>query len=290
MNGLVAVQERDLITFEHNKVELIKQTVAKGATDQQLALFLHQAQRTGLDPLARQIHCVLRYNSKTGQKDMSIQTAIDGYRLIADRTGQYAGSDDYLFDDGLTQYQHLCTGERYPVTATVTVYKIVGGQRVPFTATVAWDAYFPGDKQGFMWRKMPYLMLGKCAEGLALRKAFPAELSGVYVREEMQQAGFVESEPIDVEPEPVHEPGPDNTDGLTVEDNDIDPGIPDHEYQVGDNVVVMGRDDEKPGTITGLTYGKDEQPLYMVKVGQRVLRLSDSRFRVVDTLFGDEEE
>lgn len=210
-NGLTVIQEsRDLITFDREKIDLIKQTVAEGTTDQQLALFLHQAQRTGLDPLSKQIHCVLRWDNKSGTKKMSIQTAIDGYRLIADRTGKYAGSDDYLFNEDLTQYQHLVTGEGQPVTATVTVYKLVGGHRVPFTATAQWDAYFPGDKQGFMWRKMPYLMLGKCAEALALRKAFPAELSGMYVREEMEQDVFVdetheetvEGEVVDDQPPP----------------------------------------------------------------------------------------
>jgi phage recombination protein Bet len=175
--------------FDLEKIDLIKRTVAKGVTDDELSLFLHQAQRAGLDPLAKQIHAVTRWDTKAQRQVMSIQVAIDGYRLIADRTGLYAGSDDYLFNEGLTQYQHLQTGEP-PVTATVTVYKIVAGHRVPFTATAAWDAYYPGPKQGFMWGKMPHLMLGKCAEALALRKAFPAELSGMYVREEMEQAGF----------------------------------------------------------------------------------------------------
>jgi hypothetical protein len=76
----------------------------------------------------------------------------------------------------------------------VTVYKMIAGQRCPFTATARWDQYYPGDSQGFMWRKMPHLMLGKCAEGLALRKAFPAELAGAYVKEEMDQA---HAEPAD---------------------------------------------------------------------------------------------
>jgi hypothetical protein len=138
----------------------------------------------------------MRYNKKEQRNVMSIQTGIDGYRLIADRTGQYAGSDDYTFDFNQTQYEHMMGGKKEPTTATVTVHKIVQGHRVPFTATAAWNAYYPGDKMGFMWKKMPHLMLGKCAEALALRKAFPAELSGVYTREEMEQAG---GEIIDVE-------------------------------------------------------------------------------------------
>jgi hypothetical protein len=75
-----------------------------------------------------------------------------------------------------------------PAKATVTVYKAVAGQRCPFTATARWDEYYPGGKKGSQWHKMPYLMLGKCAEALALRKAFPKLLSGMYVAEEMDQA------------------------------------------------------------------------------------------------------
>jgi len=161
-----------------SKVELIKRTIAKGCTNDELDLFLYQARRTGLDPLAKQIHAIKRWNNKENREVMSIQTGIDGFRLIADRTGKYAGSDDPVVDQ-----------EPQPNKATVTVYKMVEGQRCAFTATARWDEYFPGEKQGFMWKKMPCVMLGKCAEALALRKAFPAELSGLYTFDEMAQAG-----------------------------------------------------------------------------------------------------
>lgn len=175
------------VSWTNEQVELIKRTIAVGATNDELQLFLYQAKRTGLDPLSRQIHFVKR-KSSDGEGKGTIQTAIDGYRLVADRTGKYAGSDDYLFDEGINQFQHINSGRKAPITATVTVWKIVQGERCPFTATARWDEYFPGEKQGFMWKKMPYLMIGKCAESLALRKAFPAELSGLYTNEEMMQA------------------------------------------------------------------------------------------------------
>lgn len=157
--------------YDRDKIELIKRTIAVGASDDELQLFLYTCKRTGLDPLARQIYAIKRSGK------MTIQTGIDGYRVIADRTGKLAGITDYTFDseDG-----------KQPKTATVTVRKLIeAGTIAEFTATARWTEYCAG---GPMWAKMPYLMLGKCAEALALRKAFPADLSGVYTSEEMDQA------------------------------------------------------------------------------------------------------
>lgn len=155
-----------------SKLDLIKATVAKDHTDAELDMFLYQARKAGLDPLARQIYSIKRAGRAV------IQTGIDGYRLLAARTGQYAGNDDAVFVDG----------ERFPAAASVTVWRLVGGVRCPFSATARWEEYYPGEQVGQMWRKMPHTMLAKCAEGLALRKAFPAELSGVYTDAEMDQA------------------------------------------------------------------------------------------------------
>jgi phage recombination protein Bet len=161
-----------------SKIDLVRRTVASGATPDELELFFHQARRAGLDPLAKQIYFVKRQGKGV------VQVGIDGLRLIAERTGAYAGNDDPEF---------TAPNERgYPSSARVVVYKMVAGQRCPFSATARWDEYFPGDAQGFQWKRMPHAMLGKCAEALALRKAFPADMSGLYVHEEMEQAGVSE--------------------------------------------------------------------------------------------------
>jgi phage recombination protein Bet len=173
------VSER--LTFSNEQVGLIKRTLCAGATNDEMEMFLGQCQRTGLDPFAKQIYLVKRQNK------MCIQTGIDGFRLIAERSGQYAGNDDPVFDD-----------EDSPKKATVTVHKIINGIRCPFTASARWSQYYPGDAQGFMWKKMPHVMLGKCAEALALRKAFPQELSGLYTTEEMSQADEVPQQRINV--------------------------------------------------------------------------------------------
>lgn len=156
----------------------------KNRPDEDLFYFLYVAKRTGLDPLVRQIYAVYRWDTRLGREKMTIQTGIDGMRLVAQRQGDYAGQDDakYLPEDEST---------KYPVKATVTVYKFMQGTRVPFTATARWGEYVQLDKQGKpmgLWDKMPYLMLAKCAEALALRKAFPNELSGIYSEEEMAQS------------------------------------------------------------------------------------------------------
>ena len=100
--------------------------------------------------------------------------------MVADRKG-LAGIDDPVYDPSDESTPQ-------PRKATVTVYRVIGSQRCPFTASARWSEYAPDGKEGFMWKKMPYFMLGKCAEALALRKAFPADLSGIYADEEMDQA------------------------------------------------------------------------------------------------------
>jgi phage recombination protein Bet len=178
-----------------SKIDLIRRTVAAGATADELELFFHQARKAGLDPLAREIYFVKRQGKGT------IQVGIDGLRKIAHRTGACAGIEDATFTE---------PNERgYPASARVVVYRMVEGQRCPFSATARWDEYFPGDAQGFQWKRMPHTMLGKCAEGLALRKGFPQEMSGLHTHEEMDQADKGEEPPQAGNPAPVRPTSPD---------------------------------------------------------------------------------
>jgi len=161
----------------------LAEVVAKGCTQDELAFFLQVAKLKRLDPFTGQIHVVKRWDSMAGKEKIVIQTGIDGYRTIASRTGDLAGSDDPEYDTDT---------EEHPNWAKVTVYRYGrGDEKVPYKATARWGEYVQRKKDGEpnrMWKTMPYLMLGKVAEALALRKAFPDELSGMYTNEEMEQA------------------------------------------------------------------------------------------------------
>ena len=165
-----------LATYTNEQVAVIKQHVAQGATNDELVYFLQVCKAQNLDPFSKQIYFVKRGSQ------MNIQTGIDGYRAIAEQSGKLAGIDDPIFDT---------EDAKHPGKATVTVYKFTKGQKVAFTASARWLEYYPGDKMGFMWNKMPYLMLGKVAEALALRKAFPKNLGNIYTEEELQSANHV---------------------------------------------------------------------------------------------------
>lgn len=183
----LAVQptEAPIVQFDDSSIDLIKRTICKGATQDELQLFLMQCKRTGLDPFAKQIHAVKRWDGKQQREVMSIQVGIDGLRLVAERTGKYAGNDEYQYE----------TENNLPTKATATVWKIVGGQRVPFTRSVRYSEFVQTDKAGnpnHFWKKMPFVMLGKVAEAHALRCAFPQELSGLYTPDEMGDVELAE--------------------------------------------------------------------------------------------------
>lgn len=165
---------------------LITRTVAKGASMDELSLFMYTANKLKLDPLAKQVYCVFRGSGN--KRAMTIQVGIDGLRAVAERTKQYAGMEDCIFDEGIT---HEKGEPQNPSKAKITVYRITNGMKVGFSATARWKEHKPSPPNDFMWKKMPYGQLEKCAEAKALRKAFPQDLSGLYIEEEMGRAGDV---------------------------------------------------------------------------------------------------
>ena len=172
MSEALVVRDERAVTVTPDQVDLIKKTLAPEATDAELKLFIYDNTRRGINPLDKMIHFTKRKGKYTPL------VGIDFMRTRAAESGDYAGSDDAVFEGG----------ER-PDSARVTVWRFVQGQRCGFTATARWSEYYPGDGDaGFLWRKMPHTMLAKCAEALALRKGFPQQISGLYTAEEMAQA------------------------------------------------------------------------------------------------------
>lgn len=183
------LQKNNQVNFSDDQVALIKKQIAPRATDDELKLFLYQAKRTGLDPLARQIYCIHRkakdMNGNWSDR-MTVQTSIDGFRVIAERSGDYAGQGEPEF------VEH----EGKIICCKVPVFKFRGEQRYQASVGVAyWDEYVPKEGHDTMWRKMPHTMISKVAEALGLRKAYPQDLSGLYTNDEMQQTDAKEMAP-----------------------------------------------------------------------------------------------
>ena len=166
----------NLTLWTPEQTQLISTIIAPGCSNDELRLFAYACQRTGLDPFSRQIYAI-----KRGGK-LTIQVSIDGLRSIAERTGQLDGSQSYWCgSDGV--WVDVWLDSKPPAAAKTVIHR--KGCAHPFSATARFADFNAG--QG-LWSKMPAAMIAKCSEALALRKAFPADLSGVYSTDEMDQA------------------------------------------------------------------------------------------------------
>jgi len=163
--------------YDHQTLEFIRSEIANGAPDLQLEYFIRFCAAKQLDPTAREVYFIPR--SDQGTRKWTVQTGIDGYRSLAERTGDYDGQDDPTFE-------YDAGGAL--ISATVRVYR--KGMSRGVSGTARWTEYaqFKDHQPTTMWKKMPHNQLAKCAEALALRKAFPRRLGAIYTTEEMAQA------------------------------------------------------------------------------------------------------
>jgi len=190
----------EIIEFGKRQLDLIKRTICRGASDDELELFIAHCRRTGLDPFTRQIYSIQRrqrVQDEQGNWRWETQhvpmVSIDGQRLVAERTGKYAGQLGPYWLGEQVEWVDAWIINTPPMAAKVGVLR--HDFKEPLWAVARWESYCPRGKEGnptAMWAKMPDLMLAKCAEALALRKAFPNELSGLYTGEEMAQSEPVE--------------------------------------------------------------------------------------------------
>lgn len=188
MSSQLTIRE-DQTEFTPDQMTALESLGVQQAMPAEVAMFFDQCQRTGLSPWARQIYMIGRWDSRLRRNKYQVQVSIDGLRLVAERTKEYQGqtAPEWCGPDG--QWRDVWLEQQPPAAARVGVWR--ENFREPTYGVARLAGYMPKKRDGApsgLWATMPDVMIAKVAEALALRKAFPMELSGLYTGDEMQQA------------------------------------------------------------------------------------------------------
>jgi len=206
-----------MLTPEQIKTLATAQVIPHDTPPAVVSVFAEACKQHGLSPFKKEIYLV-KYSSSNGPTYATI-VGIDGLRGKAARTGQFAGRDDAKYnlksDGSFMTAAEVKAKNELPVTCTVTIYRMIGGQRCAFTKTVLFSEYYPAVEAAARMGKaaysksatMPFNMIEKCAEAACLRMAFSAEVGGLHIEEEaaafedttMQAVEARKGTPVDIE-------------------------------------------------------------------------------------------
>ena len=213
---------------------LVESIFPAAKTVEGVQLAVRYCQARGLDVMKRPVHVVPMWNRSLGREVETVWPGIAEVQTTAARTGQWAGMEPARFGPEVARtfagraktdegWQELQVQVSFPAWCEVTVYRLVGGARCPFTETVFWEESYArmggGEVPTAMWVKRPRGQLLKCAKAASLRAAFPEEAG--YTAEEM--AG----KPIDGDLVVMSESVPPSRPAHPPTPNAANPGVPD---------------------------------------------------------------
>lgn len=206
-NELVKVSENDnkiskaVLGFSPEEVAIVKNTVAKGVTDVELAFFLMNASQAELNPLNKEIWCY-----KNSQGSLVIFASRDGFIKKAQRTPYWNGftsavvHENDFFEMGIVNnivtiaHKFDIKQERGEVVGAYCIAKPKGAEY----PIIEWADIKTYDKKQAVWKSHQKAMIQKVAEVHCLKKAYG--ISGLQCEDDFIVTNNIVS-PLPNEPE-----------------------------------------------------------------------------------------
>jgi hypothetical protein len=188
MNAITKTTPRAMIgeaaLYDDKMLALVRRTFAKDCTSDEFDIFIAMCRALRLDPLRKQAYAFVfrkaaqaatgKYPARPESRTLTLVKAVVRVHKYSHGAWHKVTSEAYW-------------AEYAPIKEEWTEGE--NGRRAP-------SGKFILDTSG-QWGKMPRLMLAKCAEAAALRKAFPDELSNVHEDAEVDRAKYLDLTPAE---------------------------------------------------------------------------------------------